>query len=649
MIRAASSPAFFAPSIATQATGTPGGICTAESRASRPPRLLPRIGTPITGRSVWAAATPGQGRRHPGAGDDHLQPPHPGVRAVLADHLRVAVGAHHPDLVADARVVQRRPGRLHLGLVVLRAHDDPDQRLVDVDLLERLLDRGHRRPWSAASLARCSSGPLRSRSLCPLSVYAGHALDGAGGDVGADLHSVEGDPARPHRMRDRGPRRASRPRPVTLRTRPPAVTISPSRSAVPAWVTSAQLAPASSRPADHVALRGGRRVAGGGEDEGHRPVVGELRLGARQAARLARGQQRSSRSERSRGSTAWVSGSPKRALNSSTFGPPRPDHQAGVEDAVEGMAAARHRRRRPGGGRRRRSPRPRPGRSRAPASSCPCRRCSAPRRRRRSACSPGRGRAAPRSRRRRGRAARAPRPRGTPRARPSRLAEAPLGEEDVDRLARLGLRRADDHALARREPVGLEHGRDRRRGRAASRASSRLRSSTCARRSARRPPPSAPWRTPSSPRARPPPRSARRRGCRPRPARRRRRRPAAPRARRRPGRRRARRAAATIASTSSAPTSGRHSASAAIPALPGAQSSSGAWAERASARTIACSRPPPPTTRTFTAAPARRAQSEPAKSSAGIARQRLAASSSRASRARPRPWPSSSRRALRRS
>ena len=58
------------------------------------------------------------------------------------------------------------------------------------------------------------------------------------------------------------------------------------------------------------------------------------------------------------------------------------------------------------------------------------------------------------------------------------------------------------------------------------------------------------------------------------------------------------RAAATIAGTSSAPVS-RHRASAAIPALPGAASTSGARSERASARTIACSRPPPPTTRTF--------------------------------------------------
>ena len=36
----------------------------------------------------------------------------------------------------------------------------------------------------------------------------------------------------------------------------------------------------------------------------------------------------------------------------------------------------------------------------------------------------------------------------------------------------------------------------------------------------------------------------------------------------------------------------------AIPALPGAQRISGARDERANARTIACSRPPPPTTRT---------------------------------------------------
>ena len=107
MIRTASRPAFLAPSIATQPTGTPGGICTAESSASSPPRLLPRIGTPITGRSVCAAATPGQRGRHPGAGDDHPQAAHPRRVAVLAHLLGVAVGAHHPHLVANARLLKR--------------------------------------------------------------------------------------------------------------------------------------------------------------------------------------------------------------------------------------------------------------------------------------------------------------------------------------------------------------------------------------------------------------------------------------------------------------------------------------------------------------------------------------------------------------
>ncbi len=58
------------------------------------------------------------------------------------------------------------------------------------------------------------------------------------------------------------------------------------------------------------------------------------------------------------------------------------------------------------------------------------------------------------------------------------------------------------------------------------------------------------------------------------------------------------RAAATSASISPTPI-GSSRASAAMPALPGAHSSSGDCGERASARTIACSRPPPPMTRTF--------------------------------------------------
>src|SRR5437588_4920450 len=58
-------------------------------------------------------------------------------------------------------------------------------------------------------------------------------------------------------------------------------------------------------------------------------------------------------------------------------------------------------------------------------------------------------------------------------------------------------------------------------------------------------------------------------------------------------------AARTIPSTSSAAISRHGTRSPAMPALPGAQTSSGRWGLRRRARTIACSRPPPPTTNTF--------------------------------------------------
>jgi len=44
--------AFFAPLMATVATGTPEGICTIDNRESSPPRSLVFIGTAITGLGV---------------------------------------------------------------------------------------------------------------------------------------------------------------------------------------------------------------------------------------------------------------------------------------------------------------------------------------------------------------------------------------------------------------------------------------------------------------------------------------------------------------------------------------------------------------------------------------------------------------------
>src|SRR5262249_51407115 len=59
-IRSARCPAFLALSRPTQATGTPGGIWATDSSASSPPAADSRedSGTPMTGRSVWAAETP---------------------------------------------------------------------------------------------------------------------------------------------------------------------------------------------------------------------------------------------------------------------------------------------------------------------------------------------------------------------------------------------------------------------------------------------------------------------------------------------------------------------------------------------------------------------------------------------------------------
>ena len=155
----------------------------------------------------------------------------------------------------------------------------------------------------------------------------------------------------------------------------------------------------------------------------------------------------------------------------------------------------------------------------------------------------------------------------------------------------------DHDALARGQPVGLDHGRiagDRRhalvdarhdavrRGRDAGRLHDLLRERLRAlqSRGGRRRPEAAHARR----------RRARRR-ARPR---------AAPPGRRRPGRRRRRaRRAASAAGSSAGASSGR--ASRRIPALPGAQRTSGACGERSRARTSACSRPPDPTTRTLTA------------------------------------------------
>ena len=101
--------------------------------------------------------------------------------------------------------------------------------------------------------------------------------------------------------------------------------------------------------------------------------------------------------------------------------------------------------------------------------------------------------------------------------------------------------------------------------------------------------------------ARRPSSRARRPRRRARAARRPARRPAAPRARRRPGRRRSRSASSTIPATSSAAHGARHGRAPRSRRCPGAASSSSTAGSARSPHASACSRPPPPTTRTFIA------------------------------------------------
>src|SRR6266508_6187387 len=85
-IRAARAAAFCPLSTPTVATGTPGGSCEIASSASRPSSTLrlDRSGTPITGKSVCAATTPGRAAERPAPQMSTLRPRSRAVRAYSA-------------------------------------------------------------------------------------------------------------------------------------------------------------------------------------------------------------------------------------------------------------------------------------------------------------------------------------------------------------------------------------------------------------------------------------------------------------------------------------------------------------------------------------------------------------------------------------
>ena len=259
----------------------------------------------MTGSRVWAATTPGQRGGQAGAGDDDPQPAHLGVAGVVRDHVGVAVGGHHPHLVVDAALLELLRRGLHGRHVALGAHDDADARRVDLDAGELLLDLRARRPRPPARPARASAWP---RSSSPRSC----------GDVPPQLHAVEldhvggsirGRPGGGPSVAQRGhaehaPAGGDDP-PVALRG---------ARRGRPPRRPGTASSPLIGSPLE--ALAG--IAARGQDDADRRALVPDRR--ARRRGRPARSRRAAARAGRSAGAGAptWVSGSPKRTLNSST-------------------------------------------------------------------------------------------------------------------------------------------------------------------------------------------------------------------------------------------------------------------------------------------------------------------------------------------
>ena len=119
-----------------------------------------------------------------GAGDDHAQPAHARVAAVVGDGVGVAVRGHDADLERDARLLEHRARLLHLGHVGLRAHDDPDARRGDLEVVERGLGIGLREVLRLVGhVVRSSARRAMSRRSClpSKSIGVGGSIGGGAG------------------------------------------------------------------------------------------------------------------------------------------------------------------------------------------------------------------------------------------------------------------------------------------------------------------------------------------------------------------------------------------------------------------------------------------------------------------------------------
>ena len=333
-MRAASTAAFFALSTPTVATGTPGGICTIESSASRPSRtrIDERSGTPITGSSVCAATTPGSAAASPAPQISTLRPrvrPRPAYSAT-------ASGVRCAERTSNSHAIRARRARRARACIRSRSDSEPTRmptsgvshrtahrrdvashwrrRTRRVDRLVRALPRLARRRPSAVTE---STRPPSSRARPSLHRRA----------------AVEDERARP--PRPRRSRRSARPR--------------------------SRCAPGSrARRATTVTARLARQ-----RDRGAAQVPCAAAASALEQVAFERA------------ASAPASPGRRSGVELQHPRPVRRSASAGVEAADERRARGARARRAPAGGSARRAPST-SRRARRPASRRPCRRCSGP-------------------------------------------------------------------------------------------------------------------------------------------------------------------------------------------------------------------------------------------------------------------------------
>src|SRR5437588_4910210 len=125
--------------MATVATGTPFGICTIESNASMPPSGVAAIGTPITGKALEAASTPGSAAAPPAAA---ISTPSPRASAVDA-YSSVFFGVRCAEATTTSLPTSSRSSTFTVSSMISRSESLPSTMPTRIGLVTSVLLRGH--------------------------------------------------------------------------------------------------------------------------------------------------------------------------------------------------------------------------------------------------------------------------------------------------------------------------------------------------------------------------------------------------------------------------------------------------------------------------------------------------------------------------